>query len=166
MKMLYIGLVLLVTIIPLGCKTTGDPKQGGLFGWDEKKATQRQQALEKQHSVKQSEIAIVVEKHTSLERAKNHNNNSLMEINAALRKLKGEQDSLRDQVAQLHADNLISEDKLRDLVIRYQWLDVDGGKAVNNIVNTKREDFALQIMRDIEQENKSLVNEILLLIGS
>lgn len=27
------------------CKTTGDPRQGGLFGWSEKKAQQRQQSM-------------------------------------------------------------------------------------------------------------------------
>ncbi len=35
--------ILILTII--GCETTGDPRQGGLFGWSEKKAADRQVAL-------------------------------------------------------------------------------------------------------------------------
>ena len=29
-----------------GCETTGDPRQGGLFGWSESKANERQNALQ------------------------------------------------------------------------------------------------------------------------
>lgn len=43
---------LLLSVIALGtlasCQTTGDPSQGGLFGWSEGKAQGRQQDL-KQH---------------------------------------------------------------------------------------------------------------------
>ena len=41
---------LLLSAIALGtlasCQTTGDPSQGGLFGWSENKAQGRQQALQ------------------------------------------------------------------------------------------------------------------------
>ena len=36
-----------------GCETTGDPTQGGLFGWSEKKAQQRQEEREETLSQEQ-----------------------------------------------------------------------------------------------------------------
>lgn len=33
-----------------GCQTTGDPRQGGLFGWSEEKAAERQAAMTRQDS--------------------------------------------------------------------------------------------------------------------
>lgn len=37
-----------LTFVLTGCQTTGDPRQGGLFGWSEEKATERQAALKRQ----------------------------------------------------------------------------------------------------------------------
>lgn len=42
MKKLFFFLLLLLLF---GCETTGDPRQGGLFGWNEGKAQQRQGSL-------------------------------------------------------------------------------------------------------------------------
>lgn len=45
--------VAIFSLLLAGCQTTGDPRQGGLFGWSEEKAIQRQVGLETQ--LKQSE---------------------------------------------------------------------------------------------------------------
>jgi hypothetical protein len=52
------GLVLLLVAWALaGCETTGDPRQGGLFGWSEAKARDRQHEREEQVSHEQSKLA-------------------------------------------------------------------------------------------------------------
>ncbi|MCU7904316.1 MAG: hypothetical protein KZQ76_00415 [Candidatus Thiodiazotropha sp. (ex Epidulcina cf. delphinae)] len=166
MKIVYVGLMLSAAIYLLGCQTTGDPKRGGLFSWDEKKAKQRQQVLADKKHKKQNEIAKITQKNTSLERVKRENAISLMEINNTLLKLREEQESLRNQISQLRADNMISEGKLRDLVNRYPWLVFNERKAKHSFFNLDQESLALDTMRDIEKKNKSLVEEILLLIGN
>lgn len=43
--LLPVSCALLLGMFGSGCETTGDPSQGGLFGWSETKAIQRQQLL-------------------------------------------------------------------------------------------------------------------------
>ena len=49
--------LLLVCVVLCGCQTTGDPTQGGLFGWSEKKAAERQaereETLSREHQTMQ-----------------------------------------------------------------------------------------------------------------
>jgi len=40
--LLTLALAAALTLVTAGCTTTGDPKAGGLFGWSETKAKQRQ----------------------------------------------------------------------------------------------------------------------------
>jgi peptidoglycan hydrolase CwlO-like protein len=47
MRKSFLPILILAVILPLmtaGCATTGDPKAGGLFGWSEAKAKDRQTA--------------------------------------------------------------------------------------------------------------------------
>ena len=45
MKKLLLLLCAAASLAVTSCQTTGDPSQGGLFGWSENKARGRQQAL-------------------------------------------------------------------------------------------------------------------------
>lgn len=45
MRILWLLSLIFVSIFFVGCQTTGDPRQGGLFGWSEKKAIERQQLI-------------------------------------------------------------------------------------------------------------------------
>ena len=40
-RKLVFALLLGSMLLMLGCQTTGDPRQGGLWGWSEEKAQQR-----------------------------------------------------------------------------------------------------------------------------
>jgi hypothetical protein len=44
-RCLYSAITVASLLITAGCETTGDPTQGGLFGWSETKAQQRQDEL-------------------------------------------------------------------------------------------------------------------------
>ena len=52
------------------CETTGDPKQGGLFGWSETKAQQRIEQKEQQKSTLEQEQAAEQAKTAGLEQQK------------------------------------------------------------------------------------------------
>ncbi len=62
------------------CETTGDPTQGGLFGWSQTKANYRQQALRDELAYKQNQAAYQQGKSDALEselrRKKNSQSNS------------------------------------------------------------------------------------------
>lgn len=49
-----------------GCQTTGDPTKGGLYGWDEEKAKQRQQHLKQSQQSRQALLAALEEKNQQL----------------------------------------------------------------------------------------------------
>jgi septal ring factor EnvC (AmiA/AmiB activator) len=42
------GVLVLLVLTLAACKTTGDPREGGLFGWSETKAKERQRDLERE----------------------------------------------------------------------------------------------------------------------
>lgn len=45
MKKFLVYICAFTMLLILGCQTTGDPRQGGLFGWSENKAVERQNIL-------------------------------------------------------------------------------------------------------------------------
>lgn len=70
MKILQ-SLFALATLLTLNsCATTGDPTQGGLFGWSEHKAVGRQVELENQLSDVESDNAAQQARTERLERRK------------------------------------------------------------------------------------------------
>jgi uncharacterized membrane protein len=60
--------LLLVCIVLCGCQTTGDPTQGGLFGWSEKKAEERQAEREETLSREQQTMQQEQQRETGLRR--------------------------------------------------------------------------------------------------
>jgi len=50
------GFLFLSTLIVSACQTTGDPRQGGLFGWSEEQARARQSTLEQENTDAQRSI--------------------------------------------------------------------------------------------------------------
>lgn len=53
---LAIGL-LSVLVLATACETTGDPRQGGLFGWSETKARQRQEVRRREVAAVEADLA-------------------------------------------------------------------------------------------------------------
>lgn len=100
MRPKHIGLVAIAYLIA-GCATTGDPRQGGLFGWSESKADDRQEALQREanESVRSAEQ----------EKAKTR------DIQARESALKSGVEQLRSQLDKLIAENQRLESELKDL---------------------------------------------------
>jgi hypothetical protein len=60
--------LLLVCVVLCGCQTTGDPTQGGLFGWSERKAEERQVEREETLSREQQTMQQEHQRETGLRR--------------------------------------------------------------------------------------------------
>jgi hypothetical protein len=60
-----------------GCETTGDPTQGGLFGWSEKKAQERQAEKEAMLSKEETRMRTEQDREAGLKRTVELNNEDL-----------------------------------------------------------------------------------------
>ncbi|WP_313913329.1 hypothetical protein [Tahibacter sp.] len=92
------GLVLLAG----GCATTGDPQQGGLFGWSETKARDRSQELERRNGRAEAHVA-------QEDRRREH-------LRGQYTALDVEAQRLKDELDRLGAENRALDAQLRNLL--------------------------------------------------
>lgn len=151
----------LLTLTAVGCQTTGDPTQGGLFGWSEKKAQQRQQALEQENTDAQNQLSSSQQQQTQL---------------------RGQQASLQTESARLHGeiDRLMTEngqleEQLRGLA-RQHRLDetefarlnavLDQNEKLRQMIRTNYGAPPPQAQPDVvNNQNNRLHQEIMLLLS-
>src|SRR5687767_10009006 len=109
-----------------GCETTGDPQQGGLFGWSEGKARTRSAALEEALYIEDDRTAVARDSRSSLERTRARNASTIRAERAKLGRLLvqldqveargGRTTSLRQRINATRADEQIEDDELRSRV--------------------------------------------------
>lgn len=116
--------VLCATIGACACTTTGDPRQGGLFGWSEAKAEARQDELKQNEADAQRQAASEQQRSTAL---------------------RGQQAGLGAEAAWLQAelDRLLAENndldsKLRDLMKRRQLGDAETARLRKVLADNER----------------------------
>jgi hypothetical protein len=108
-----------------GCETTGDPTQGGLFGWSETKAQQRQGALRDVLYLEQDRTAEAHATGARLQRTRSANAtaiaNQRRELASLRRQLdevdaaggRGHTSSVRAQIDRAQSDNNADEAQLK-----------------------------------------------------
>ena len=89
-----------------GCATTGDPRRGGLFGWSEEQAQQRQRSLQQAQTEAQQQAALETQRGAALQ--------------GQQARLSAEGSQLRSELDRLLAENGKLEQQLRDLMQRRQ----------------------------------------------
>lgn len=89
-----------------GCATTGDPLQGGLFGWSEEKAQARQASLSQTDAAAQQDAAAQNERAAALRGQRAD--------------LTAEAARLRSELDRLLAENSKLDAQLRELMLRRQ----------------------------------------------
>jgi septal ring factor EnvC (AmiA/AmiB activator) len=97
----------LLACLLVSCATTGDPRQGGFFGWDEAQAKTRQQTLEQDETTAQHRAATEQQRTAALQTQR-------ASLNAEASKLRGELKRLLSENQQLEAQlrNLVQRQKL------------------------------------------------------
>jgi chromosome segregation ATPase len=78
-----------------GCETTGDPSQGGLFGWSESKAIERQQELRQQWATSSAAERTQRQQQESLRRSRTQLQRDVAARNTQLQALQAEIAALR-----------------------------------------------------------------------
>jgi hypothetical protein len=108
-----------------GCETTGDPTQGGLFGWSENKAQARSAALEQAVSVEDSRASAARRSNRSLENTHAQNAATISAERAKLNHMLSQLDQveakggntsqLRSRINAASRDDSVSESQVREL---------------------------------------------------
>lgn len=145
--------ILSATILPLvaagafsGCETTGDPTQGGLFGWSEGKAKGRRAALEQALYVEDERGADVSDENRSLRRTRSRNASVIRSERARLSRLDSQLDavearggrtsSVRSRIGATRRDESLSDAETRSRV-----------NALEREVSGMREEYGLLVER-------------------
>jgi hypothetical protein len=124
-------LILTGTIAALslaGCETTGDPTQGGLFGWSESKAKTRQAALRDAVHLEHGRTASARSETSGLQAQRNRNASAIQSERAQLNRMSSQLDEvdraggsgrtagLRSRINQTRNDTSLDDAEMRSRV--------------------------------------------------
>lgn len=154
-------LLLMCAVVYLsGCKTTGDPTKGGLFGWDEEKAKQRQAALERR-AININEQMRALETENA---SRNHTNKALQvtltDQKKQLEELLTAREQLIDKVALLVKSDDANQAKITQLQTLHPWLNTSREEVLREFRKAKQEHHRTQLLDKLELEMTKLVKEI------
>jgi len=99
----------ILTVVITGCAATGDPNQGGLFGWSEEKAIDRQKNL--QGMLQEEQQRGEVEKQTSgiLEGEKNAKSAEFEQHKAMLNAIDADLENISKKIKKSQTDTAIKQ---------------------------------------------------------
>jgi septal ring factor EnvC (AmiA/AmiB activator) len=107
--------LMVIAVVSAGCQTTGDPTQGGLFGWSEKKAQQRQQGLEQQNADAQGQLVSAQQQQSQLRRQEAGLQTQSAQLRGEIDRLMTENDHLENQLRTLAHQHDLGEAELTRL---------------------------------------------------
>lgn len=131
---MYKVLFFVFILIIIGCQTTGDPKQGGLFGWSEDKAKGRQEELKGTLGQEEAEGQTLKAGSQELENEKAMKSAELAEQQKKLSALEYELDDIRKKISSADANTAVEakqKKKAEDELARLK-------KEINDIKNSKQ----------------------------
>ena len=159
-----------------GCETTGDPRQGGLFGWNAEKATERQAALAQQEAAAKRAESDAKARATELDQRQA----KLQDANSAnqreLDQLLDQNSQLERQIAELMGNRRLSEAELARLrqvlasnqrarqSAQRQAAQSSGGARATASVPTGPVPAARTVADQVGDQNAQLQREVMLLL--
>jgi hypothetical protein len=93
-----LGLLPCLLMLLAGCATTGDPRQGGLFGWSEEQAIARKESLEQSDRLAQQQAATEQQRTSALGGRQAELARTRLQLEAELGRLLEENDKLDTQL--------------------------------------------------------------------
>jgi hypothetical protein len=130
------------------CETTGDPTQGGLFGWSESKAKTRQVALHSALELEEDRGSAARSQTSRLQATKSRNAAVIREQRASLNRMLSQLDevdraggsgrtgALRSRIAQTRSDSSLDDSELRSRV-----------SSLDSEVSSLRKEYGLLLQR-------------------
>lgn len=106
----------LCLLLPLAaCETTGDPRQGGLLGWSEDKAVERQRTLEGERTAAQGALSQEKQRGTELATRRTQLGAEVQSLQALLDNALTENDALDARLQQLMGQGKAGQTELAGL---------------------------------------------------
>lgn len=125
MKTTHLLPLVLGALALAGCETTGDPTQGGLFGWSETKAQSRSAALQQALYVEDDRTGAARRSNRQLEGTHARNSAALASERAKYNRMLSQLDEveakggrtapLRSRINAASSDDVVSEGQVREL---------------------------------------------------
>lgn len=152
-------------LLVVGCQTTGNPAQGGLFGWDEEKAKERSRVLEISANKKKAEVEQAKQTNNKIREKNQELVNTISSHRVVLNQLLDEREALKTQLEQLKNDNQITGAELVRLQQENPWLNKTREEVVSEFRSLQQDFILEQRINEFEAGNKALTSEVILLIG-
>ena len=153
---------LLLIIVPaaliMGCLTTGDPSRGGLFGWSERKAKERQAEISREAQAATNRGNTEQLKKQELGSTEAELDDEVSRLEKSIARLMAENEELRDSFADLMGQKVEDDDLLIDLEIELR-------QTQQSYSNPPITSFSDQDQEKIRLQNQRLNSAILLLLN-
>jgi len=98
-----------------GCTTTGDPRQGGLFGWSEQQAMSRQERLSQDDQLARQQLATEQQRTVALSGGQAALATESVNLQAELERLLDENNTLNGQLRNLMQTRQLKQDQMARL---------------------------------------------------
>ncbi len=157
MKLRFFFTSLLLTIG--GCQTTGDPTQGGLFGWSEKKAQVRQNELEQNLISKQQTLANEHNKTINNSAIKDSTSANVSSIEQTLKTLDAENSKLEKDIRQLSRKKHLKEADAKRISVKLK-------ANVQQRKNSYQKKPPEERINEVTEQNKDLHDELQFLLDN
>jgi hypothetical protein len=147
--------VLVITIS--GCQTTGDPTQGGLFGWSEEKAKLRQNELSQQFVIKQEYLANERSKSTTNLATKITMSNDINSMQQTLKALETDNANLEKEIREHMRKKQLKKSDIKRVSLKL--------KANNYHRSTTAQEKPLSVqIKEVNTQNSDLHDELQFLL--
>lgn len=163
-----LGWAAVLVLTMAGCQTTGDPREGGLFGWSEARARDRQAALEAQSDAASKTADAEKRRGESLSRQQEQLRSEAAGLQAQLTQLLAENDSLDHEIRALIGKRQVSAAtlaRLHQTLADNEQARADARRAAAQPVS-QQSSMQLSSQADkVGQYNERLQREVMLLMG-
>lgn len=162
------SVVALLSLLLAGCQTTGNPRDGGLFGWSEEMARERRAALESQNDAARKSAEGEMQRNAALSNKQGQLRAEYSELQAHLARLLTENGNLDAELRSLMSRRQLGAaelQRLRQTLATNQQTLADARKAAAVTASQQGAAQLSQHSQAVSQSNQGLHREVLLLMG-
>ncbi len=160
--------VLLATLLTAGCQTTGNPREGGLFGWSEEKARERQSVLESQSETARRTAEDEQRRGEALAKQQAQARDHETAMRDQLRRLLSENDRLEAEVRTLMSRRQLGTAevaRLREALSASEQARASARRGATQVPSPQTTAALTAHADAVSLHNRTLQREVLLLMG-
>lgn len=166
--LLRIAAGLLCATTLAACQTTGDPRKGGLLGWNEQQAMERQRALEVERAAAQLELGREKQRGAELTASQSQIGYEVRTLQASLANALGENDALEARLLELMSQRKLADAervRLQKTLEASRAARAAARLAATNKAAAVAADKLASHSQEMNQYNQQLHSAVMLLMG-